>query len=111
MATGTKYIPALRFSWLTPVYDPVLRRMMPEVALKQRLVAQAQIAAGQRILDLGAGTGTLTVMVKQNCPAADVVGLDGDPQVRARAKAAAAGGGDPLRPGAGNRTALRRRCL
>jgi ubiquinone/menaquinone biosynthesis C-methylase UbiE len=91
MATGTKYIPALRFSWLTPVYDPVLRRMMPEVALKQRLVAQAQIAASQRILDLGAGTGTLTVMVKQNCPAADVVGLDGDPQVRARAKAAAAG--------------------
>lgn len=93
MATGTKYIPALRFSWLTPVYDPVLRRMMPEVALKQRLVAQAQIAAGQRLLDLGAGTGTLTIMVKQSCPGADVVGLDGDPQVLAlaRAKAAAAG--------------------
>lgn len=30
-----KYIPALRFNCLTPVYDPVLRRMMPEVALKQ----------------------------------------------------------------------------
>ena len=93
MATGKKYIPALRFDWLTPVYDPVLRRMMPELALKQRLIAQAQIAAGQRVLDLGAGTGTLTVMIKQTCPGADVVGLDGDPRVLtvARAKAAAAG--------------------
>jgi len=89
----TKYIPALRFVWLTPVYDPVLRRMMPEVALKQRLIAQARIAAGQRVLDLGAGTGTLTVMIKQACRDADVAGLDGDPGVLtlAREKAAAAG--------------------
>ena len=93
MATDTKYIPALRFDWLTPVYDPVLRRMMPEVALKQRLIAQARITASQRVLDLGAGTGTLTVMIEQACPGADVVGLDGDPRVLtiARAKAAAAG--------------------
>jgi ubiquinone/menaquinone biosynthesis C-methylase UbiE len=83
----------LRFGWLTPVYDPVLRRMMPEVALKQLLIAQAQTAAGQRVLDLGAGTGTLTVMIKQTCPDADVVGLDGDPRVLtlAREKATAAG--------------------
>jgi ubiquinone/menaquinone biosynthesis C-methylase UbiE len=83
----------LRFGWLTPVYDPVLRRMMPEVALKQQLIAQAQTAAGQRVLDLGAGTGTLTVMIKQTCPDADVVGLDGDPRVLtlAREKATAAG--------------------
>ena len=90
---SAKYIPALRFGWLTPVYDPVLRRMMPEIALKQRLIAQAQIADGQRVLDLGAGTGTLTVMIKQACRDANVVGLDGDPKVLviARDKAAAAG--------------------
>jgi ubiquinone/menaquinone biosynthesis C-methylase UbiE len=93
MATDPKYIPALRFDWLTPIYDPALRRMLPEVALKQRLIAQAQIAPGQRVLDLGAGTGTLTIMVKETYPDAEVIGLDGDPVIlaRARAKAAAAG--------------------
>ena len=63
--SDAKYIPALRFGWLTPIYDPVLRRLMPERALKQRLIAQAQIAAGQHVLDLGAGTGTLTIMLKK----------------------------------------------
>jgi ubiquinone/menaquinone biosynthesis C-methylase UbiE len=106
MATGTKYIPALRFGWLTPVYDPVLRRMLPEVALKQRLIAQVQIAAGQRVLDLGAGTGTLTVMLKQTCSAAEVVGLDGDPKVLVIAREKAAAAGVALRFDQGLATAL-----
>lgn len=45
----TKYTPALRFAWLTPVYDPVLRRMLSRIALKQRLIARTQIAAGQHV--------------------------------------------------------------
>ncbi len=106
MGTGTKYIPALRFAWLTPVYDPVLRRMLPEVALKQRLIAQAQIAAGQRVLDLGAGTGTLMIMVKQSYPGADGVGLDGDPQMLARAQEKAAAAGVAIRFDHGLATAL-----
>lgn len=104
--SDAKYIPALRFGWLTPVYDPVLRRMLPEAALKQRLIAQAQIAAGQRVLDLGAGTGTLTVMVKQSCPGAEVVGLDGDPQVLALAREKATAAGVAIRFDQGLATAL-----
>jgi ubiquinone/menaquinone biosynthesis C-methylase UbiE len=48
---------------------------------------------GYRILDLGCGTGTLTIMLKRACPAATVVGLDGDPTVLAiaRKKIATAG--------------------
>ena len=69
------------------------RRMLPEVALKRLLLAQTQIAAGQRVFDLGAGTGTLTVMIKQACRGADVMGLDGDLKVLAdrAGKATAAG--------------------
>ncbi len=81
--TKAAYVPALRFEWLTPVYDPVLRRMMPEAALKRLLIDQARIAGGQRVLDLGAGTGTLTVMIKQACPGADSSAYDTHRQVGA----------------------------
>lgn len=93
MAKNEKYIPALRFGWLTPLYDPILRWVMREGQFKQQLVRQAQIQAGQNVLDLGCGTATLTVLIKKTHPEAEVTGLDGDPQVLAigRAKAARAG--------------------
>lgn len=106
MMSDAKYIPALRFGWLTPVYDPVLRRLMPEMALKQRLISQAQITAGQRVLDLGAGTGTLTIIVKEAYPDAEVVGLDGDPVILARAREKAAVAGVAIRLDRGLATAL-----
>jgi ubiquinone/menaquinone biosynthesis C-methylase UbiE len=40
----------------------------------------------QRLLDLGCGTGTLTMMVKHRYPRAHVVGLDGDPKILAIAR-------------------------
>jgi ubiquinone/menaquinone biosynthesis C-methylase UbiE len=45
--------------------------------------------SGKRILDIGCGTGTLVALIKQAHPSADIVGLDGDPQILeiARAKA------------------------
>lgn len=78
---SSRYIPALRFRWLTPLYDPLLKWGMREEIFKRRLVERADISDGQRVLDLGCGTGTLTVMVKQAYPKADVTGLDGDPDV------------------------------
>jgi ubiquinone/menaquinone biosynthesis C-methylase UbiE len=93
METKNKYIPALKFRWLTPLYDPVLRWVMQEEGFKQLLIRQAQIMPGQRVLDLGCGTATLTIMLKQAQPEADVAGLDGDPEVLAigREKIAKAG--------------------
>jgi ubiquinone/menaquinone biosynthesis C-methylase UbiE len=55
--------------------------MMPERQLKRRLIGQAAIRPGQRVLDIGAGTATLTIMIKQAQPRADVIGVDGDPHV------------------------------
>lgn len=87
------YIPALRFSFLTSLYDPLMRAALKEEKFKRRLVEQASIRPSQRVLDLGCGTATLTLLVKQAAPAADVVGLDGDPAVLriAREKAEQAG--------------------
>jgi len=93
LTTKSKYIPALGLRAFTPLYDPLLRWVMREETFKRRLIAQANLTAGLRVLDLGCGTGTLTLRAKQTQPDANLVGLDPDPEVLARAglKAAQAG--------------------
>ncbi len=92
-AQSQRYIRPLSFDWLTPLYDHIIPVLLPEAALKRRLIEQGQVGRGARVLDLGAGTATLTIMIKDAHPDAEVVGLDGDPHALeiARAKALAAG--------------------
>ncbi len=97
MADSNRY-PALVFHRLTPVYDLFVRLFMPEKRFKRDLIARARLAPGQRVLDLGAGTGTLAIMIKQNQPKVQITGLDGDAEVLAiaRDKAARAGADIPF---------------
>ena len=85
------YLPALRFSALTRIYDPVVGLTTRERRFKELLVEQAAPAAGQRILDLGCGTGTLAIQVKRREPGAEVVGLDADPEMLGQAREKAEG--------------------
>lgn len=91
--TTDSYIPALRFHGLTGLYDALLRLTLKEESFKRRLIAQARIEPGQRVLDLGCGTGTLTLLLKSLAPDAVVVGLDADARALelAREKATRAG--------------------
>lgn len=88
-----KYIPALTYGWLTSFYDLLIRWTTGEATFKRSLVRQAQIQKGHRVLDLGCGTATLTIMIKKMHPEAEVIGLDGDPKILgiARAKVTKAG--------------------
>ena len=91
--TRDRYVPALGFDRLTALYDPVVRLTTREQTFKRRLLDQAALSAGHRVLDLGCGTGTLAVDVERREPGVDMVGVDGDPEMlrRARAKASEAG--------------------
>jgi ubiquinone/menaquinone biosynthesis C-methylase UbiE len=87
------YLPALSYDLLTPLYDSLIRLTMPERAFKRRLVEQARVRDGQRVLDLGCGTATLTLLAKEMCPGAGVTGLDGDPRILEIARKKAEGAG------------------
>jgi ubiquinone/menaquinone biosynthesis C-methylase UbiE len=90
---STDYLPALRFRFLTRLYDPAIRLTTREGRFKSMLIEQAGPAPGQRILDLGCGTGTLAIEVKRREPRAELAGLDADPEMleQARRKADEAG--------------------
>jgi ubiquinone/menaquinone biosynthesis C-methylase UbiE len=95
--TEDKYIPALGHDRLTPLYDALVGTLMREKILKAALIRQARILPGHRVLDLGCGTATLTLMLKQAEPEAEVVGLDGDEQVLAIARTKVARAGVDIR--------------
>lgn len=81
-----QFIPALHFHWLTHWYDPLMRRLFPESSIRSALIEQAHVQSGQTVLDIGCGTGTLTLQIEHCHPDAKVYGLDIDPQVLAIAR-------------------------
>jgi SAM-dependent methyltransferase len=89
--TGTqeRFIPALRFGWLTGLFDPVSRLTTREGAFKRRVLERAALAEGERVLDVACGTGTLALSAARSARNVRVTGVDGDPAIleRARAKA------------------------
>jgi SAM-dependent methyltransferase len=96
----SRFVPALgrlgvRF------YDPLVRWTAREVRFKERLLDFAAVGVGERVLDLGCGTGTLAIRACQRQPAARVFGIDADPRMieRARRKADGAGVELELQPG------------
>jgi len=80
------YVPALRFRLLTPLYDRVTEVGLLGRPVREELVAGAGIRPGQRVLDFGCGTGTLSLIAKARHPLATVVGVDVDRDVLALAR-------------------------
>jgi ubiquinone/menaquinone biosynthesis C-methylase UbiE len=75
-------------------YDPITKYVLPpnESWIRQALIDAVKVKP-RRILDLGCGTGSTTLMLKKAFPEAEVIGLDLSPYmlVRAEHKAIAAG--------------------
>ncbi len=77
----------------TSAYDRLLALLTREAVWRTALLEAIAPKPGERILDVGCGTGTLGILIKQTAPGATVVGLDPDAEARriAEAKAEAAG--------------------
>lgn len=81
----TSYVPALRWHALTPAYDLVVRVSSDERRVKQALLDHAGLQGGERVLDVGCGTGTLLSSARERAPELDLHRVDRDPAVLRRA--------------------------
>lgn len=68
-------------------YDPITQYVLPpnETVVRQALIDAIKVKP-RRILDLGCGTGSTTLMLKQAFPQAEVIGLDLSPYMLVRAE-------------------------
>ncbi|MDG4798172.1 class I SAM-dependent methyltransferase [Micromonospora sp. WMMD1082] len=83
------YLPAMGKHWLLPLYDP-LTRLAGVGRLHEQLLDRADLRRGQRLLEIGCGTGNLLQALGRRHPDIDALGIDPDPAAlrRARRKAA-----------------------
>jgi ubiquinone/menaquinone biosynthesis C-methylase UbiE len=79
------YLPAAGHDAFLPGYD-LLTRLFGFHRVHQRLIDQAELADNQRVLEIGCGTGNLTIRAKNAQPGAEVVGSDPDPLALKRAQ-------------------------
>ncbi|SFF35193.1 class I SAM-dependent methyltransferase [Blastococcus tunisiensis] len=79
------YLPPMGKEWLLPLYDP-FTRLFGVRGVHRQLLDQAALRPGQRVLEIGCGTGTLLLLAKEGQPGVAAVGLDPDLSALARAR-------------------------
>lgn len=83
-STQRAYLPAAGHDIFLPFYDPLVKLLGGDKA-RRTLLDQAAIEQNHRVLDIGCGTGTMVLLIKQLYPQTQVIGLDPDPKALARA--------------------------
>jgi SAM-dependent methyltransferase len=84
------YLPAAGHDLLLPAYD-LITRVLGMPPAYDMLVAQAELFAGARVLDIGCGTGNLTIRARRAESAVQITGIDPDPRALEKARKKAPG--------------------
>jgi ubiquinone/menaquinone biosynthesis C-methylase UbiE len=86
---GAGYVPAAGWRVFTRLYDPVMARVMREKRWRGQMLGRLEVdlPEGGTVVDVGSGTGTFALALKQRRPDARVIGVDGDPEILALARA------------------------
>lgn len=78
-------MPGLGRAGLTRFYD-LVTRLSGLNGLFQEMIKQADVRPGQRVLDVGCGTGNLLLTLARRHPGVELAGLDPDARMLARAQ-------------------------
>jgi ubiquinone/menaquinone biosynthesis C-methylase UbiE len=83
------YVPAFGKDFLLPFFDPFVKLLGAD-RVRCKLLDEARVQPGHRLLDMGCGTGTFAIAIKRRYPDVQMVGLDPDPKALARGRRKAA---------------------
>lgn len=81
-----KFTPPLAYDLLTPLYDRVINLLAYGNAFKRMALELSEIVDGERVLDVGCGSGTLLIEAKTRYPNSDFVGIDPNKKILQRAE-------------------------
>ena len=90
------FVPAAGVDWLLPFYDP-LQTLLRVSQSHDELIERATLEPGHRVLDVGCGTGTLAIRMKQAHPDIEVIAIDPDMKALAMAASKAQRSGVDIR--------------
>jgi ubiquinone/menaquinone biosynthesis C-methylase UbiE len=79
--TEARYVPAAGRAGLTRFYDLGVRVTMRERLWRPAIVEAVAERNPAVVVDVGCGTGALSIPIAARLPSARVIGVDGDPQV------------------------------
>lgn len=65
-------------SWMTGAYDPLIARWPAGNKMRATVIDALAPAPGQRLLELGCGSGRLAIAIKRRCPEVAITAVDGN---------------------------------